>query len=174
MEAIVDTETPTQVERLHDDQSVAAIILRTGLKEMWAKWLWNWRVTVPETIKMPLFRPPVASCKLTVKAACTVSTCSPCPQPKNLPTDCQGKGVSLWTGVPPLPPQLLVCTIKQTFLSTNLTLLALERQAARPDLQLHVLRGHVTLLYIFQRGWGHQAVALVSTLKQAKRHKCWV
>ena len=55
---------------------------------------------------------------------------------KLLPTDCQRRGVGLWTGVCPLP-WLLASKIKQPFLSTNLAfLLAFERQAAGAPLSV--------------------------------------
>ena len=38
---------------------------------------WNWRLTVPKTIKMTLVRPPMTNLKMTVRADCAVSACSP-------------------------------------------------------------------------------------------------
>ena len=86
------------------DQTVAvtyaATVPRTGLKEMKTNWLWKWRLTVPKTTMMMLVRPSVTNLKMTVRADCTISTCSPLPQSiKLFPTDCQWGGVSLWIDV---------------------------------------------------------------------------
>ena len=40
-------------------------------------WPWNWRLTVPKTIKMTLTRPPMTKFKMPVGAACAGSTYSP-------------------------------------------------------------------------------------------------
>ena len=142
---------------------------------MWTKWTWNWRLTVPKTIKMPLFRPPLTKFKLTIRAACAVSTCSPFPLPTKFAHWLSGERSQPLDRSPPSLPQLLASKIKQTFLSTNLTLFWFL-SSKQPDLTFSCMSSGdlVSLLYVFQRGWGHQAVALVSTLKQVKRHKCWV
>ena len=72
---------------------------------------WNWRLIVPNTIKMTLVRPPMTNFKMTVRADCAVSACSPltvsiktfAPWLSGPPLS---KGVSLWTGVHP-PPTLV-------------------------------------------------------------------
>ena len=67
------------------DQTVAvtkaAAIPRIGLKEMRTNKLWNWRLTVPKRTKMMLVRPLMTNLKMTVRADCTVSACSPLLQP---------------------------------------------------------------------------------------------
>ena len=73
---------------------------------------WNWRLTVPKTIKMTLVRPPMTNLKMTVRADCAVSACSPLllsikALAPRLLCVCGGGwgGVGLWTDVHP-PPQV--------------------------------------------------------------------
>ena len=70
-----------------------------------------------------LVRLPMTDFKMTIRADCVVSVCSPFPQPvKDLVHCFYGWGkIFLWTGFCPLPCQLLAFKRKQTFLSTNLT-----------------------------------------------------
>ena len=86
MSRLTDTETsPGGRSELHDDQTVAmteaATILKSGLKEMETNRPWNWRLTVPKTIKMTLVRPPMTNVKMTVRAARAVSARNPLPPP---------------------------------------------------------------------------------------------
>ena len=77
--------------------------------------LWNWRFTVPKTVKMTLVRLLHNHFKMTVRAYCAVSVCSCLPLPiKTLaPLWLRGWGFGLWTGLcpplPPLPPILPCC-----------------------------------------------------------------
>ena len=68
-----------------------------------------------------LVRLPMTNFKMTVRADCAVSTCSPLLSIKASAPDCQWKGVSLWTGVRP-PHWLPASKVNQSFLSTNLPL----------------------------------------------------
>ena len=90
-----------------------------------------------------LIRPPMTHFKMTVRADCAASACSPLPLSiKALAPDCQWGRRPLDSLLRPPPhPQLPASKIKQTFLSTNLaSLLAFERQVAGPRfwLQLEV------------------------------------
>ena len=58
----------------HDAQTVAATILRTGLKK-WKQTILELKI-VPKTIKMLLIRPPMTNLKMTVRADCAVSACN--------------------------------------------------------------------------------------------------
>ena len=58
----------------------ATTLPRTGLREMGTNGPWDWRLTVPKTIKMTLVRPPTTNLKMTVRADFTVYSCSPFPQ----------------------------------------------------------------------------------------------
>ena len=111
----------------------SAIIVRTGLREMETNRLWNWRLTVPKTIKMMLVRPLVTNFKMTVRADCAVSACSSLPLSiKALaPWLSGGKSAFEQVSASPSPAELLASKIKQIFISTNLaSLLAFERRAA--------------------------------------------
>ena len=119
----------------------------------------TWRLPVPKTVKRMLVRPPMTNVKMTVRADCAVSACSPLLLSiKALAHWLPVGRVSLWTDVCPPPPQLLAPEIKQISLSTNLTcLLAFQQQAARPYLWVTVLqliRGSKVLL----RGTGLRPV----------------
>ena len=71
---------------------------------------------------MTLVRPPMTNFKMTVRADCAISTCSPLfLSLKASAPDCQWKGVSLWTGVFP-PHRLPASKVNQSFPSTNLLL----------------------------------------------------
>ena len=73
---------------------------------MGTNWLWNWRWTVIKTIKMMPIRPPMTNVKMTVRADCAVSACSPLPASiKALAHWLSVGGVGLWTGLCPLPRQ---------------------------------------------------------------------
>ena len=61
---------------------------------METNWPWNWRLTARKTIKVSLVRPPMTSFKMTVRADCAVSACSPFPLAHWLSV---GR-VNLWTG----------------------------------------------------------------------------
>ena len=93
---------------------------------------------LPKTIKMTLVRPPMTNLKMTVRADCAISPCSPfLLSIKTLaPLVASVERVGLWTDThTPLHPhpQLLASEIKQTFLSSNLAyLLASEQQAVGP------------------------------------------
>ena len=116
---------------------------------MGTNWLWNWRWTVIKTIKMMPIRPPMTNVKMTVRADCAVSACSPLPASiKALAHWLSVGGVGLWTGLCPSPARLPASEIKQTSLPTNLaSLLALEWRAARPHFRLQFLALNLGLLY---------------------------
>lgn len=121
----------------------AVTVLRTTLKEMGKNWPWNCWLIVLKMIEVILTRPLTTNFKLTTRAHCAVSVCSP--SPHYLVHWLSVAGGSLWTSVwPPLPPaQLLASETKQTLLSTILlSLLALEWQAAGP----HFRRKNETVL----------------------------
>ena len=91
----------------------AVTIPKTGHKEMGTNGLWNWRLTVPKTIKMMLVRPLMTNLKMTVRDDCAVSACSPppltllmlSPTPNPLLVWAGGWGkVSLWTDACRPPP----------------------------------------------------------------------
>ena len=103
---------------------------------------WKWKLTVPQTVKMMLVRPPMTNFKMTVRADCSVSACSALPLSIRAldhwssaeRESAFGQMSTLFT----LPLQLPASEIKQTFLSTNLaSLTAFEWQAPRSHLQLH-------------------------------------
>ena len=88
----------------------ATTIPRTGLREMGTNGPWDWRLTVPKTIKMTLVRPPTTNLKMTVRADCAVSACSPLTVCKSsCPLIVTGGGVGvavgLWTS-DHLPPSI--------------------------------------------------------------------
>ena len=76
--------------------------------------------------------------KMTIRAYCVVSTCSPLSLWKFLPTDCQwGQSAFRQESTFPTHPQLLTSEIKEAFLSTSLaSVLALEQPAARNPLSV--------------------------------------
>ena len=77
-----------------------------------------------------LVRPLMNDFKMTVRADCTVFTCSPIPQPiQAFATDCQWRGTGSWTGVDLLPLSTS-SKIKQPFLSYQL--LRIGFQAVKP------------------------------------------
>ena len=93
---------------------------------------WHCKIT-----KMVLVRSPMTNLKTTVRADCTVSACSPLPQPiKALAFSLSGGGggcESAFGQMSTLPSQLLASEMKQTFLSTNLACLLTSGQwAAAP------------------------------------------
>ena len=106
-------------------------------------WPWNWRSSVLKTIKMTLIRPPMTNFKMTVRANCTFSACSPLPWPIKAPAHWLSVG-GVWSwpldiclSTPYHPSGWLASKIKWTFLSTNLaSLMAFDRQAARPHFRL--------------------------------------
>ena len=57
----------------------AATIPRTNHKEMGTNVPWNWRLTVPKTTEMILFRPQTTNLKMTVWDDCAASACNPPP-----------------------------------------------------------------------------------------------
>ena len=88
-----------------------------------------------KTTKTMLVRPLMTSLKMTVRDDCAVSACSS-PTPTlsikalaPLVAVGWGVGVSLWTDVchPPSKPSLVASEIKQTFLSTNLACLSVQK-----------------------------------------------
>ena len=82
---------------------------------METNWPWNWRLTIPKTIKTMLVRPLMTNFKMTIRADWAVSTCSPLfVSIKHLSPDCQLGEVGLWTGIHP-PHQLPASKIKKNF-----------------------------------------------------------
>ena len=76
---------------------------------------WNWRLIVPKTIKIMLVRPLMTNFKMTIRADCAVSTCSPLfVSIKHLSPIVSGGEVGLWTGICP-PCQLPTSKIKKNF-----------------------------------------------------------
>ena len=82
---------------------------------METNWPWNWRLTLPKTIKMVLVRPAMTNFKMSIRADYAISTCSPLSVSiKHLPPDCQWGEVGLWTGICP-SHQLPASKIKKKF-----------------------------------------------------------
>ena len=93
----------------------------------------NWRWTVPKTIRMMLVRPLMIDFKMTSRADCPDSACSPLPQPINALTHwLSGGWVCLGQESTFLP--IASIQIKQTFISTNL--ISFEQWTAGPHFQL--------------------------------------
>jgi len=83
-----------------------------------------------KTVKMTLIRPLMTNFRMTIRADCEVSACSPLPS--------SWKALAYWlVGVESalgwkFPSRLQALEIKQTLLSTNFASLALEPQAPEP------------------------------------------
>ena len=72
---------------------------------------WNWRLTVPNTIKLMLLRPLMTNLKMTVGEDCAVSTCSPPPPVYKSSHPLLGVGWSRLLGRCPPPSPNLVASI---------------------------------------------------------------
>ena len=74
---------------------------------------WNWRLTVPNTIKLMLLRPLMTNLKMTVGEDCAVSTCSPPPPVYKSSHPLLGVGWSRLLGRCPPPSPNLPHPLKQ-------------------------------------------------------------
>ena len=123
----------------------AVTILRTVLKKIEAKGLWNWKLTTPKTIKMMLVTPPMTNLKMISRANVLflhVAASPPTPRhhfclwkllPHLLPVAEGSWPLDICPPFAPTASQLPAPEIKETFLPTNLAcLLAFEHKQPDP------------------------------------------
>ena len=88
--------------------TLAATLLRSGLKAMGTNQYWNWRLTALRT-RWHWLGHPMTNFEMTIRADCTVYAWNPLPSPIKaltlwLSLDGDEEGVSLWTETPSHAP----------------------------------------------------------------------